>query len=168
MRFLTSVDDVLGDVFDTRDVVKLIADLQPLACQHCGESVLPNNESPTGYVHDEYDDELNPVLLCARVQTGDDPTRAEPDEDEAEEFSRALKLESELQDATGEYVHGEAVIAEGYFEDYARQFAEDIGALPDDASWPVNRIDWEAAANDLKADYTSIDFEGSTYYVRSS
>ena len=49
---------------------------------------------------------------------------------------------------------------------YARQLAEDIGAVNPDALWPYNYIDWEAAADDLKQDYASIEFDGVTYWMR--
>jgi RecJ-like exonuclease len=58
-------------------------------------------------------------------------------------------------------------IADYAFEEYAQQTAEDIGAISSDAQWPCNRIDWEAAANDLKQDYMSFNFEGTTYWVRA-
>lgn len=31
-------------------------------------------------------------------------------------------------------------------------------------NWPYNCIDWEKAANELKQDYSTVDFEGETYY----
>ncbi|KKK55784.1 hypothetical protein LCGC14_3071100, partial [marine sediment metagenome] len=44
--------------------------------------------------------------------------------------------------------------------------AEDIGAIAKDTSWPATSIDWEAAANELLIDYSSVDFDGVTYYFR--
>ena len=46
-----------------------------------------------------------------------------------------------------------------------RQMAEDIGAISGDESWPLNYIDWAAAAEALQMDYTSIDFDGVEYWV---
>lgn len=60
-----------------------------------------------------------------------------------------------------------SAIPEDEFEDYAEQLAEDIGAIDREARWPLNRIDWEAAAEDLKVDYTEFDFDGTTYLVRA-
>jgi len=42
-------------------------------------------------------------------------------------------------------------------EDFARQLAEDIGAINNNASWPNNCIDWEFAAKELMHDYSSSD-----------
>jgi antirestriction protein len=49
---------------------------------------------------------------------------------------------------------------------YAQDFAEDIGAIDRNAGWPLGCIDWEAAADELKSDYSSIEFDGVTYWVR--
>jgi antirestriction protein len=37
-------------------------------------------------------------------------------------------------------------------KDYAEELADDIGAIPDDLSWPLTHIDWDAAARDLEYD----------------
>jgi len=42
-------------------------------------------------------------------------------------------------------------------EDFAQSLADDLGLIPDDASWPNNYIDWERAARDLMYDYFSED-----------
>jgi hypothetical protein len=53
------------------------------------------------------------------------------------------------------------LIHEDNFIDAMRELCEDIGDLPD-----YIVIDWEATAENLRADYTSVEFEGSTYYTR--
>ena len=35
-------------------------------------------------------------------------------------------------------------------------------------SWPLNCIDWEAAARELRRDYTPIRFDGADYYWREA
>lgn len=52
------------------------------------------------------------------------------------------------------------------FEDYAKELAEDIGAINRDAKWPNNHIDWESAAKELQQDYSSCDFDGIDYLYR--
>lgn len=59
----------------------------------------------------------------------------------------------------------ESGIPESEFENYARELHEDINGSND--NWPYNCIDWERAAEQLKADYTTIDYDGNTYYVRA-
>lgn len=59
-----------------------------------------------------------------------------------------------------------SLIRQTYFQDYAQELAEDIGAIDKNAGWPLGYIDWEAAADALLMDYTSTEFEGITYYYR--
>ena len=86
---------------------------------------------------------------------------------EEEELEQLLELESELgmsleaADQAGIYF-----IDEDCFEDYARELAYDIGAINNDLEWPCTHIDWEAAARDLRMDYTEVEFDGNNYLVR--
>lgn len=89
------------------------------------------------------------------------------DEDETAELAALRALAAEGEASAGDWRHGAGLIRESYFEDYARELAEDIGAIQKDGDWPTNRIDWEAAADDLKIDYSTVDFDGVTYYVRA-
>ena len=83
--------------------------------------------------------------------------------DEEKELAELDDLESEITD----WRHGNTMIPEGSFEDYARDFAGDIGAINRDASWPLSYIDWEQAAKELAMDYTTVSYQGEDYYVRS-
>lgn len=62
--------------------------------------------------------------------------------------------------------NGETFIHEFYFTRYAEQLADDLWAIDRDVRWPLTHIDWEAAAADLKHDYTPVDVDGNTYYYR--
>lgn len=86
------------------------------------------------------------------------------DGDESSELDKLRQLREDAD--TSEWSFGVAFISEVYFEDYARELAEDIGAIAKDTSWPATSIDWEAAANELLIDYSSVDFDGVTYYFR--
>lgn len=48
-------------------------------------------------------------------------------------------------------------------EDFARDLAEQLGAVDKDAKWPMNCIDWEYAAKELMYEYT----EGQGHYFRN-
>lgn len=87
-------------------------------------------------------------------------------EDEEEELNRLLALEAEAE-GCADWRYGEALIADHYFETYARDLAEDIGAINKDAAWPACYIDWEDAAEALKQDYTSVEYGSTTYWIRS-
>ena len=56
-------------------------------------------------------------------------------------------------------------IHEDYFTQAMEELCEDIGYLPEGApDWLV--IDWDATADNLRADYTDVEFRGSTYWAR--
>lgn len=87
---------------------------------------------------------------------------------EAEEL-KALEDLAEKAEGSPDWLYGETLIRDSYFEDYAREFAEDAGmlkGLKGDESWPFNCIDWEEAADQLKQDYFSVDFDGVYYWIR--
>ena len=93
------------------------------------------------------------------------------DEDERTERDELRELLDECQGNGGdEQWRGDwypvSLIRDSYFETYAQEFAEEIGAIPDDASWPATCIDWEQAARELQMDYTSVEFGDVTYWCR--
>lgn len=59
----------------------------------------------------------------------------------------------------------EALIHEDYFKTYAQELVQDIGDLPNGIPSYIE-IDWEATADNIRQDYTSVEFDGVTYYVR--
>lgn len=86
------------------------------------------------------------------------------DADHAEELKA---LEDIIDEGTREFLHGETLIREDHFEDYARELAEDLGALKHCDHWPATCIDWEKAANELRWDYAEAEFLGHTYFFRA-
>lgn len=56
-------------------------------------------------------------------------------------------------------------IDEDDFEDFAREEAEDLHGVSHTkiGDWPFNHIDWKGAAEALKADYSSVEYDGTTY-----
>ena len=73
---------------------------------------------------------------------------------------------AEQAEGYGDWRYGEALINEDYFEEYAQQLAEDIGAVNSEMAWPCDHIDWEAAADALKIDYMTVTFAGVDYLMR--
>jgi len=91
------------------------------------------------------------------------------DPDERDEFAAAIAAIDELENETGgEWPYGAFFILESAFEDYARELAEEIGAIKGDEHWPFSCIDWEHAASELAMDYSSVTFLGCDYYVRTT
>jgi hypothetical protein len=83
-----------------------------------------------------------------------------------DELTALQALAAEGENYAADWPYGETLIRDSYFRDYAEQLAEDIGAINSDASWPNNCIDWDRAARELRMDYSAIDFDGVTYWIR--
>lgn len=99
----------------------------------------------------------------------------ERDEDRDEEDSREYEtLRSLLENLAGSggdeqwrgYWYPVTLIHDSYFKEYAQELAEDIGAIDRNSTWPNNCIDWERAASELQTDYSSVEFDGDTYWYR--
>jgi antirestriction protein len=90
--------------------------------------------------------------------------------EDAEELKALQALLSDLKGNGGdEQWRGDwypvSLIREDYFVDYCQELLEDIGDIPKGLPGYIV-IDWEATAENLKADYSTVDFDGQTYYYR--
>jgi len=128
------------DVIDSRDVIARIDRLTGLWAESTGDD-------PGDY-----------------ALSGDD-WRVGLTDDDANEIVALLALAAEAGD-TPDWPYGETLVRDSFFEDYAREMAGDMGAYDPDAGWPHSCIDWERAARELRMDYTSVDFDGVTYWIR--
>lgn len=139
------------DVIDSRDVIERIEELE-------GER--------DGF---EIDAEiLDKPETIGDVQSNTEYSKlawANEHPDDADELKALLALQDKGE-GYSDWKDGAALIRESYFEEYAQELAADIGAIDPNATWPLNCIDWEQAANELKQDYTTVEFDGVTYYVR--
>ncbi len=100
------------------------------------------------------------IEAAAYIETLDEEQREEGDD-------QLLAGIGDLEEqGIEDWQYGASLIRDSYFVRYAQELAEDIGAVNYDAEWPLTCIDWEAAANALKMDYTTVEFNGDTYYVR--
>lgn len=87
------------------------------------------------------------------------------DEHDAERLAALEGLERDLGDLHIAANHGVYLIHEDDFADHARDQAEELIGQ-DMRQWPFTCIDWDQAADDLKHDYTVIEFDGNTFYTR--
>ncbi len=72
----------------------------------------------------------------------------------------------EMKTYVSDWSHGAALIHERHFTDYCRELVDDIGDLPRALPHYIV-IDWEATADNLRADYTEFTYAGHTYLVRA-
>lgn len=121
----------------------------------------------------KFDDIIDSRDVIARIEELRDERDASDDAaqwDESDEGKELKALEALAKGAEGyaaDWQCGETMLIRySYFRDYAQGLAEDIGAVSADAVWPNNCIDWEQAARELRQDYTAVDFDGVTYWIR--
>jgi len=143
------------DILDSRDV---IARRDELAEERA--ALVEAQSEGVEDIHDN-DAETRAAALKAIHDAGE--ALREWDADNAEELAA---LEAFIVEGSDEWSHGVTLVRESYFEDYAQELAEDIGAIRSDAAWPATCIDWEQAARELQYDYTGADWAGVTYYYR--
>ena len=163
--------DLRGDdVIDSRDVIKRLDELESDLADR--ESDLADRESDLA---DRESDLAAEAALEAAKEARDAAKEAR---DAAKEALEAFKtdqqdelvalraLVAEASQCTDDWEHGATLIRERHFVKYAEQLADDIGAIDLNHKWPLNHIDWEAAAEELQGDYCEVDFDGETYFVR--
>lgn len=104
--------------------------------------------------------------LRAEREASDDSEQWDVDNmQEATELHALEMLQDEAEGYAADWHHGEILIRDSYFTDYAREMLEDCGTIPRDLpSWV--EIDWKATARNVRADYTAVDFDGVTYWIR--
>lgn len=86
--------------------------------------------------------------------------------EEAKELQALRALAQEASAYAEDWEYGETLVRDSYFKEYAMEFADDIGAVNWEASWPNTCIDWDQAARELQIDYSAVEFDGVTYWIR--
>lgn len=87
-------------------------------------------------------------------------------QDEINEITCIDDLENEV--SSSKWDHGITFISKGDFEDYCEEMVSDIGDLPSTLpNYIKNNINWEGVADDLKQDYSEVEFRGVNYLYRS-
>ena len=137
------------DVIDGRDLLdkweELKGDIEAL------EEDIDDKETEAGD-DDGDDDTLKTEIDKAQEELGILEEEFKPFDELVEEVG-----ESTLRD-------GEQLINKDYFTEYAQQMAEDCCDLKE--GWPHSCIDWDQAAKELQQDYSCVEFDGVTFYIR--
>ena len=177
------------NIINSRDVIKRIEELDAERDDLVDDfvQVRDKHEEARIAVQGAEDDKLLAVLHDKDIEKAQgvldkalelvDEVREDFEEAEAalkewqEEYGDELKalktLADEGADYSGNWSCGETLIHEDYFVEYVKGFVEDIGDFPRDLPAYVV-IDWEAIAENIKVDYTEIDFDGTTFLIWNS
>lgn len=148
-----------ADTLDSRDIIARIRELQDER-DDLSATVDERQEALTAIESEESSEYADAEESLASAQDA----LQEWDADNGPELESLKALESEAE-GYSDWRHGAQLINDSYLETYARNLAEELHSVSD-SSWPFNCIDWEQAANELKQDYTAVDFDGVTYWIR--
>ncbi len=128
------------DVLDSRDVIARIEELE------AERADIVSEDDDTSVVQDEAKAALKAW-----------------DEENGEELAALKAFADEISGYASDWEHGCALIRDSYFETYMDEMLEDCGDLPKNLpSYISISIDYEA----LQMDYSAVDFDGTTYWVR--
>ena len=142
---MTNAISNLDDTIDSRDVIARIEELE-----------------------DKFNEYNEDMIEAAHVEGRKipDPLTIEDWADlfeEGEELQELKVLAAQGEDYAPDWKYGALLIHEDYFETAMDEMLEDCGDIPRDLpSWMTITYDYDA----LKMDYTTIDFDGQTYYIR--
>lgn len=142
------------DVIDSRDIIARIEELE----SEQTDLQATIDETQGDYDRDQTEDCAD-ELAAARLSL-----REWNEENNAE--LNALRDLASQGEGYSDWKYGATLIRDSHFKTYAMDLADDIGAVPNGAAWPCTCIDWDKATRELQMDYTSIEFNDVTYWVR--
>lgn len=164
----------MDDLIDSRDVIARIDELE----SEIAASEISEDNGATAQ-HDEDGNVIVKMATCGTcgkswndaLITGTTPAPSvrcpyEYLHQEIDELKALKVLAEEAEGYAPGWRHGESLIRDSYFEQYAEELADDIGAIKDGTQWPYTCIDWEKAARELRMDYTAVEFGDVTYWIR--
>lgn len=136
------------DILDTRDLAERRDELKETIFESFIEN-FPEYKDDT----DSFDD----ILF--------DEEEIESWKDGFEDELKEIEEIDTIEDNCSEFTYGETLIADFYFEDYCRDFCEEVGYISKDFPSFIE-IDWDATANNMRQDYTEAEYQGTTYFFR--
>jgi hypothetical protein len=144
------------DIIASRDIIARIEELTDL------ESAVEEAKAAM--------DEIDMAADDAEAQESEaEKCLADAEDDFDDDAREELKILRELAECGDGYCedwpHGTTLIRESYFVDYCRDLVSDIGDLSKDILGYLV-IDWDATADNLRADYTECEWDGVTYLFR--
>ena len=152
---------------DTRDLQEQIDNL---------ESEIESVEEYIEEAESELEDLAEELAEVEESQFLPQPEQPEIDEIriKLQEYKEQLQdLRDELQplldlkaEDIPEWDDGATLIPESDWEEYVEDLVKDCGYISNDVPWWIV-IDWAATADNVAADYSTVDYDGDTYYYRN-
>jgi DNA repair exonuclease SbcCD ATPase subunit len=152
--------DKYQDILDSRDIIERIEELESER-----EQLADNLSAVQHQVSLVPTEDAEGIEAAEQNAANAAEALLDWDSDNAEELAALKALQDEAEGYCEDWKYGAALIRDSYFTDYAQELLQDIGDLPKDIPHYIV-IDWEATARNIQQDYTSVEFDGVTYWVR--
>jgi hypothetical protein len=165
----------MQDVIDSRDIIERIEELEADrdalvdaytdAKDHYDETIVAGRENNDESKVDELTEAQDKAYDAYKeAETALEEWDASYD---GEELETLKTLAEEASQYSSDWSYGEQLIRDSYFTEYVEELCDDLGYIPNDfPAWIT--IDWEDTADNVKQDYTSVDFDGVEYWIRAS
>lgn len=84
---------------------------------------------------------------------------------ELDEIAEIDQVENEVEGYSGDnFEFGVTLISEHNFQEYCEYLTRDCGDISDDLPALIeNNIDWSGIADDMRVNYTEVEYQGRTY-----
>jgi len=142
------------DVIDSRDVIARIEELEEEKSEFIlNESNIDEEKSPS------WEDVAD---ANAEAESKWDET------DEGQELKTLLAFAEQVENYSRDWKYGAILIRDSYFDaDWAENEMVECGYLNNDLPYILrSNINFEGIKDDLQMDYTSVEFDGVTYWIR--
>ena len=142
------------DVIDSRDVIARIEELEEEKSEFIlNESNIDEEKSPS------WEDVAD---ANAEAESKWDET------DEGQELKTLLAFAEQVENYSSDWKYGAILIRDSYFDaDWAENEMVECGYLNNDLPYILrSNINFEGIKDDLQMDYTSVEFDGVTYWIR--
>ena len=83
-----------------------------------------------------------------------------------DELVQIIEIDKVEYEVGSEFKYGCTLIEEDDFEDYVKDMLIDCGYISKDFPTWIE-IDWEATAENVRQDYSELEYKGDTYYFRA-
>lgn len=155
-----------ADIIDVRDIIERIEELR--AEKKPLQDAFDEADAERTELSDKEGEEAGYAAADVKATDAKD---ALAEWDESEEAAELQTLESLMEDLAGNggdekwegVWYPVTLIHEDHFVDAMKELCEDIGDFPKGTP-TYYVIDWDATADNLRADYTSTEYDGATYW----
>jgi len=170
-----------NSVIDSRDIIERLEELQSEreseveSLQEAVDSIKEEIEEAKQDVENADSEEDEDTRLKAQEALDALEEKLDEANEALEEYDFDYQSELDALEAINEkgdgycsdWRHGETLINESYWVEYCEELCKDIGDMPKEIPSYIE-IDWEKTADNLAADYTTVEWDGVSFYIRCS